>query len=95
MIERYSRKQMVDIWSQQQKFNIWFQIEAHACDAMEDLGIIPKKDAKAIWNVKDHIFDTKKIEDIERVTKHDVIAFLTYLFKDYVCVMLMIVGLIL
>ena len=49
MIERYSRKQMVDIWSQQEKFNIWFQIEAHACDAQAELGVIPKNSAKIIW----------------------------------------------
>ena len=79
MIIRYSRPEMTQIWSQESKYSIWYEIEAHACDAMADLGIIPKKDAKAIWKVKDHIFDPKKIEDIEKVTKHDVIAFLTYL----------------
>tara|TARA_B100001175_G_C19470776_1_gene621618 strand:- start:114 stop:1415 length:1302 start_codon:yes stop_codon:yes gene_type:complete len=79
MITRYSRPEMTQIWSQESKYSIWYEIEAHACDAMADLGIIPKKDAKAIWKVKDHIFDPKKIEDIEKVTKHDVIAFLTYL----------------
>ena len=75
MITRYSRPEMTQIWSQESKYSIWYEIEAHACDAMADLGIIPKKDAKAIWKVKDHIFDPKKIEDIEKVTKHDVIAF--------------------
>ena len=79
MIPRYSRPKMVKIWEPANKFKLWFEIEAHACDAMADLGIIPKKDAKAIWKVKDHIFDPKKIEDIEKVTKHDVIAFLTHL----------------
>ena len=79
MITRYSRPEMTQIWSQESKYSIWYEIEAHACDAMADLGTIPKKDAKAIWKVKDHIFDPKKIEDIEKVTKHDVIAFLTYL----------------
>ena len=49
MIERYSRKEMVQIWSPEEKFNIWFQIEAHACDAQADLGVIPKEAAKVIW----------------------------------------------
>ena len=79
MINRYSRSDMAHIWSQETKYSIWYEIEAHACDAMAELGIIPKKDAKAIWKVKDHIFDPQKIENIEKVTKHDVIAFLTYL----------------
>ena len=49
MIERYSRKEMVKIWSQEEKFNIWFQLEAHACDAQAKLGVIPKKSAEIIW----------------------------------------------
>ena len=49
MIERYSRKEMVKIWSQEEKFNIWFQLEAHACDAQAELGVIPKKSAEIIW----------------------------------------------
>ena len=49
MIERYSRKEMVQIWSQEEKFNIWFQIEAHACDAQAKIGVIPKEAAKVIW----------------------------------------------
>ena len=77
MIERYSRKEMVKIWSQQEKFNIWFQIEAHACDAQAELGIIPKESAKVIW--KKGKFDINKIDEIEKTTKHDVIAFLTNL----------------
>jgi len=77
MIERYSRKEMVKIWSQQEKFNIWFQIEAHACDAQAELGIIPKESAKVIWEKGK--FDIKKIDEIEKTTKHDVIAFLTNL----------------
>ena len=77
MIERYSRKQMVDIWSQQEKFNIWFQIEAHACDAQAELGVIPKDSAKIIW--KKGQFDIDRIDEIEKTTKHDVIAFLTNL----------------
>ena len=77
MIERYSRKQMVDIWSQQEKFNIWFQIEAHACDAQAELGVIPVDSAKIIWEKGQ--FDINRIDEIEKTTKHDVIAFLTNL----------------
>lgn len=77
MIERYSREKMVKIWSQEEKFNIWFQIEAHACDAQAELGIIPKESAKIIWEKGK--FDIYKIEEIEKTTKHDVIAFLTNL----------------
>ncbi len=77
MIERYSRIEMVDIWSQQEKFNIWFQIEAHACDAQAELGVIPKKSAEIIWEKGQ--FDIDRIDEIEKITKHDVIAFLTNL----------------
>ena len=77
MIERYSRKEMVKIWSQEEKFNIWFQLEAHACDAQANLGVIPKKSAEIIW--KKGKFDINKIDEIEKTTKHDVIAFLTNL----------------
>ena len=77
MIERYSRKEMVKIWSQEEKFNIWFQLEAHACDAQAELGVIPKKSAEIIWEKGN--FDINKIDEIEKTTKHDVIAFLTNL----------------
>ena len=77
MIERYSRKEMVKIWSQEEKFTIWFQLEAHACDAQAKLGVIPKKSAKIIWEKGK--FDINKIDEIEKTTKHDVIAFLTNL----------------
>ena len=77
MIERYSRKQMVDIWSQEEKFNIWFQIEAHACDAQAELGVIPIESAKVIWEKGQ--FNIDRIDEIEKTTKHDVIAFLTNL----------------
>tara|TARA_B110000444_G_scaffold3903_1_gene3649 strand:+ start:497 stop:1807 length:1311 start_codon:yes stop_codon:yes gene_type:complete len=77
MIERYSRKQMVDIWSQEEKFNIWFQIEAHACDAQAELGVIPVESAKIIWEKGQ--FNIDRIDEIEKTTKHDVIAFLTNL----------------
>lgn len=79
MIPRYSRPDMVNIWSPESKFRIWFEIEAHACDAMADLGIIPKENAKAVWKANEVEFDVARIDEIEAVTKHDVIAFLTHL----------------
>ncbi|SFJ54191.1 adenylosuccinate lyase [Jannaschia pohangensis] len=79
MIPRYSRPDMVAIWSPETKFRIWFEIEAHACDAMADLGVIPKANAEAVWKAKDVQFDVARIDEIEAVTKHDVIAFLTHL----------------
>jgi adenylosuccinate lyase len=80
MIPRYSRPQMVAIWEPQTRFRIWFEIEAHAADAMADLGVIPKESAKAIWEKAGNVtFDVARIDEIERVTKHDVIAFLTHL----------------
>ncbi|MBM3636885.1 MAG: adenylosuccinate lyase [Alphaproteobacteria bacterium] len=80
MIPRYSRPEMVAIWSPETKFRIWFEIEAHACDAMAELGVIPKSAAKTIWEKGGAAkFDVEKIEAIEREVKHDVIAFLTHL----------------
>ncbi|HTO79189.1 MAG TPA: adenylosuccinate lyase [Methylocystis sp.] len=80
MIPRYSRKAMTDIWEPQTRFRIWFEIEAHACDALAELGVIPKESAKAIWEKGGAAkFDVARIDEIERVTKHDVIAFLTHL----------------
>ena len=79
MIPRYSRPEMVDIWSPGTKFKIWFEIEAHACDAMAEIGIIPAANAEAVWRAKDVEFDISRIEEIEATTKHDVIAFLTHL----------------
>ncbi len=79
MIPRYSRPDMVAIWSPETKFRIWFEIEAHACDAMADLGVIPKANAEAVWKARDVDFDVARIDEIEAVTKHDVIAFLTHL----------------
>ena len=79
MIPRYSRPEMVAIWSPETKFRIWFEIEAHACDAMADLGVIPRENANAVWKAKDVEFDVVRIDEIEAVTKHDVIAFLTHL----------------
>jgi adenylosuccinate lyase len=79
MIPRYSRPKMVAIWSPATKFRIWYEIEAHACDAMADLGVIPRENAEAVWKARDTEFDVARIDEIEAVTKHDVIAFLTHL----------------
>ncbi|WPZ16145.1 adenylosuccinate lyase [Nitratireductor rhodophyticola] len=80
MIPRYSRPEMAAIWSPETKFRIWFEIEAHAADAMAELGIVPKEAAKTIWNkAGEATFDIDRIDEIERETKHDVIAFLTHL----------------
>lgn len=80
MIPRYSRPEMTVIWEPQTRFRIWFEIEAYACDALAELGVIPKESAKNIWDKADFVtFDVARIDEIERVTKHDVIAFLTHL----------------
>ncbi len=79
MIPRYARPQAAAIWSPETRYRIWFEIEAHAADAMADLGVIPKEAARAIWEKgKDAVFDADRIDEIERTTKHDVIAFLTH-----------------
>ncbi|WP_372053747.1 adenylosuccinate lyase [Tistrella mobilis] len=77
MIPRYSRPEMVRIWEPENKFRIWFEIEAHACDAQAELGVIPREAAKAVW--ERGAFDIPRIDEIEREVKHDVIAFLTSL----------------
>ena len=80
MIERYARKEMTEIWSAATKYRIWFEIEAHGCNALAELGVIPKKSAKNIWERGGAAeFDVAKIDEIEREVKHDVIAFLTHL----------------
>jgi adenylosuccinate lyase len=80
MIPRYSRPEMAAIWEPQTRFRIWFEIERHAADAMAALGIIPQKAAETIWEKgRDAEFDVARIDEIERTTKHDVIAFLTHL----------------
>lgn len=82
MIPRYSRPAMVAIWEPANKFRIWFQIEAHACDALAELGVIPKEAAKAVWERGDKPYTPERIariDAIERETQHDVIAFLTEL----------------
>jgi len=75
MVPRYSRPEMVAIWEPESKFQIWFEIEAHATDALAELGVVPKEAAAAIWAKGK--FDVERIDEIEREVKHDVIAFLT------------------
>ena len=77
MIPRYSRPEMAEIWTPESKFRIWFEIEAHACDAQAELGVIPREAAEAVW--KRGAFEVERIDEIERETRHDVIAFLTNL----------------
>jgi len=75
MVPRYSRPDMVAIWTPEARFQIWFEIEAHATDALAELGVVPKEAAAAIW--EKGAFEVDRIDEIERQTKHDVIAFLT------------------
>ncbi|HWU17197.1 MAG TPA: adenylosuccinate lyase [Devosia sp.] len=87
MIPRYSRPEMVANWSAENRFAIWFEIEAHATTKLAELGVVPKESAQKIWDVMnarkaelgDYGFDVERIDEIERTTKHDVIAFLTHL----------------
>src|SRR3546814_346537 len=75
MVPRYSRPDMVAIWEPESKFRIWFEIEAHATDALAELGVVPKEAAAAIW--EKGAFEVERIDAIEAEVKHDVIAFLT------------------
>jgi adenylosuccinate lyase len=80
MIARYTRAKMAKLWAPETRFRIWFEIEAHAATAMAEIGIIPKEAAASIWEKGSAAeFDVARIDEIERVTKHDVIAFLTHL----------------
>ncbi len=80
MIPRYTRPEMASIWTPETRFRIWFEIEAHAATAMAEIGIVPKEAARVIWEKgSEAVFDTQRIDEIEAVTKHDVIAFLTHL----------------
>src|ERR1700726_18045 len=80
MISRYSRPEMSAIWEARTRFRIWFEIEAYACDALAGIGVIPKEAANAIWEKAGHVtFDAARIDEIEKITRHDVVAFLTYL----------------
>ncbi|MBP2312195.1 adenylosuccinate lyase [Azospirillum soli] len=81
MIPRYTRPEMARIWEPENRFRIWFEIEAHACDAQAQLGVIPKEAAAAVWERGKWEID--RIDEIERETRHDVIAFLTNL-AEYV-----------
>src|SRR3954470_23549015 len=79
MISRYARPEAADIWSAQTKYRIWFEIEAHAADAMAELGVIPRLAAETIWEKgRDAVWNPDRIDEIEREVKHDVIAFLTH-----------------
>jgi adenylosuccinate lyase len=79
MIPRYSRPDMVAVWSPETRFRIWFEIEAHATTKLAELGVVPKEAAETIWaKGRDATFDVERIDEIERTTKHDVIAFLTH-----------------
>jgi adenylosuccinate lyase len=84
MIERYSRPAMVALWSAESRFRIWFEIEAHALDAMAELGTVPKSAAKSVWDwwATNPAIDVAAIDAIEAVTKHDVIAFLTWVAEQ-------------
>ena len=80
MIPRYSRPEMTAVWSPETRFRIWFEIEAYAAEALAEIGVIPKAAAKAIWEKGAKAkFDVARIDEIEKVTRHDVIAFLTHL----------------
>src|SRR3569623_124039 len=80
MIPRYSRPEKTTIWEPQTRFQLWFEIEAHAADALAEIGTIPKEAAKRVWEkAKGVIFNVDRIDEIERETTHDVIAFLTHL----------------
>ena len=84
MIPRYSRPEMVAIWEPQSRFRIWFEIEAHATEALGELGVVPKSAAKALWDwwKTNPEIDVAAIDAIEAVTKHDVIAFLTWVAEQ-------------
>lgn len=84
MIERYSRPEMVAIWSAESKFRIWFEIEAHATEALGELGVVPRSAAETLWAwwATSPAIDVAAIDAIEAVTKHDVIAFLTWLAQQ-------------
>ena len=77
MIPRYSRPEMTEIWTAENRYRIWFEIEAHACDALAKLGVIPTSAAKNIW--KKAKWNIARIDEIEKTTRHDVLAFLTNL----------------
>src|SRR5215207_5136202 len=80
LVPRYSRPEMVAIWSPETRFRIWFEIEAHATSALAELGVVPREAAERVWEMgADASFDVERIDEIEREVKHDVVAFLTHL----------------
>ena len=84
MVPRYARPAMTAIWEPEAKFRIWFEIEAHATEKLGELGVVPKSAAKALWDwwATDPVIDVAAIDAIEAVTKHDVIAFLTWVAEQ-------------
>ena len=84
MIPRYSRPEMTAIWTPEARYRIWFEIEAHATDALAELGVVPKSAAEALWRwwATNPAIDVAAIDAIEAVTKHDVIAFLTWVAEQ-------------
>ncbi len=84
MVPRYSRPAMTAIWEPENRFRIWFEIEAHATDKLADLGVVPKSAAQALWAwwATNPAIDVAAIDAIEAVTKHDVIAFLTWVAEQ-------------
>ena len=84
MVPRYSRPEMSALWAPEAKFRIWFEIEAHATEALADLGVVPQSAAKALWDwwATKPLIDVDAIDAIEAVTKHDVIAFLTWVAEQ-------------
>ena len=84
MVPRYARPAMTAIWEPESKYRIWFEIEAHATEKLGELGVVPKSAAKALWDwwATDPKIDVEAIDAIEAVTKHDVIAFLTWVAEN-------------
>ncbi len=84
MVPRYSRPAMTALWEPEARFRIWFEIEAHATEALAELGVVPKSAAKALWDwwATQPAIDVAAIDAIEAVTKHDVIAFLTWVAEQ-------------
>ncbi|WP_324827137.1 adenylosuccinate lyase [Qipengyuania zhejiangensis] len=84
MVPRYARPEMTALWEPEAKYRIWFEIEAHATEKLGELGVVPKSAAKALWDwwATDPKIDVDAIDAIEAVTKHDVIAFLTWVAEN-------------
>ncbi len=84
MVPRYARPEMTAIWAPENRFRIWFEIEAHATDALAELGVVPRDAAKALWDwwATEPVIHVAAIDAIEAVTKHDVIAFLTWVAEN-------------